>query len=154
MKADTKLTVVMCCHIFDRSSVAPSSGDFRRKPPAPRRPWSDKSPNVWRCGMGVNIFLPTAVPVVCLSYCRPHGSEYHYDITVSDHTKWVIPHCHTFGFLSHHGRLGGGCLQRKSPLDGATDLLSKIWQHITTVSFVSTFIVVCSRKPKNTLGRV
>ena len=25
MKAETKLTVVKCCHIFDRSSVAPSS---------------------------------------------------------------------------------------------------------------------------------
>ena len=42
----------------------------------------------------------------------------------------------------------------KSPLDCATDLLSKIWQHITTVSFVSVFIVVCSRKPKNASGRV
>ena len=51
MKADTKLTVVMCCHIFDRRSVAQSSGDFRQKPPAPRRPWCGKSPNVWRCGI-------------------------------------------------------------------------------------------------------
>ena len=46
MKADTKLTVVMCCHIFDRRSTAPSSGDFRQGPPPPRRPWCDKSPNV------------------------------------------------------------------------------------------------------------
>ena len=43
MKADTKLTVVMCWHIFDRRSVAPSSGDFRWKPQAPRRTWCDKS---------------------------------------------------------------------------------------------------------------
>ena len=35
MKAYTKLTVVMCCQIVDRKSVAPSSGDFRRRP-APR----------------------------------------------------------------------------------------------------------------------
>ena len=91
----------------------------------------------WRCGIGLNILLPTAVTVVCLSYCRPHGSEYHHDITVSDHTKCVIPHCHTFGLLSHHGCLGAGGFRRNSPLDGATDLLSKIWQHITTVSFVS-----------------
>ena len=27
-KSDTKLTVLMCCQIFDRKSVAPSSGDF------------------------------------------------------------------------------------------------------------------------------
>ena len=32
--ADTKLTVVMCCQIFDKKSVAPSSGDFRQ-PPVP-----------------------------------------------------------------------------------------------------------------------
>ena len=70
--------------------------------------------------------LPTAVPVVCLACCRPHRSEYHYDITVSDHTKCVIPDRHTFGLLSHLGRLGGGGLRRKSPLDGATDILSKI----------------------------
>ena len=108
----------------------------------------------WQCGIGLNILLLTAVPVVCLSYCRPHCSEYHYDITVSDRTKCVIPHCHTFGYLSNHGRLGGGGLRRKSPLDGATDFLSKIWQHITTVSFVSAFIVVFSRKPKNASGRV
>ena len=70
--------------------------------------------------------LLDAVPVVCLSYCWPHGLENHYDITVSDHTKCVIPHRHTFGLLSIQGRLGGGCLRRKSQLDGATDLLSKI----------------------------
>ena len=102
----------------------------------------------------VKYFIPTALPVVCLSYCRPHGSKYHYDITVSDQTKCVIPHCHTFGLLSHHGRLGGGGLRRKSPLDGATDLLSKIWQHITTDSFVSAYIVVCSRKTKNAPTRI
>ena len=28
MKAYTKLTVVMCCPICDRRSIAPSSGDF------------------------------------------------------------------------------------------------------------------------------
>ena len=70
--------------------------------------------------------LLDAVPVVCLSYCWPHGLENHYDITVSDHTKCVIPHRHTFGLLSHHGRLDGGGPWRKSPLDGAVDLLSKI----------------------------
>ena len=104
-----------------------------------------------RCGIGLNILLPTEVPVVCLSYCRPHGLEYHYDITVSDHTKCVIPHRHSFGLLSHHVRLGARGFRRKLPLDGATDLLSKIWQHITTVSFVSAFIVVYSRKPKKRL---
>ena len=31
MKAYTKLTVVMCCPICDRRSLAPSSGDFRRR---------------------------------------------------------------------------------------------------------------------------
>ena len=31
IKAYTKLTVVMCCQIRDRRSVAPSSGDFRRR---------------------------------------------------------------------------------------------------------------------------
>ena len=28
---NTELTVVMWCHIFDRKSIAPSSGDFRRR---------------------------------------------------------------------------------------------------------------------------
>ena len=104
---------------------------------------------LWRCGIGLDILLPTAAPVVCLSYCRPHRLEYH--ITVFDHTKCVIPHCHTLRLLSHHGRLGGGGLRRKSPLNGATDLLSKILQRITTVSLVSAFIVVYSRKPKKRL---
>ena len=31
MKAFTKLTVVMCCQIIARKSVAPYSGDFRRR---------------------------------------------------------------------------------------------------------------------------
>ena len=31
MKADTKLTVVMCCQIFDRKSETPSSSDFRQQ---------------------------------------------------------------------------------------------------------------------------
>ena len=35
MKAYTKLTVVMCCQIVAMKSVAPSSGDFRRRS-APR----------------------------------------------------------------------------------------------------------------------
>ena len=30
-KAYTKLTVVICCQICDRRSVAPSSGNFRRR---------------------------------------------------------------------------------------------------------------------------
>ena len=116
--------------------------------------WFVKKWNLWQSGIGLNILLPTAVPIVCLSCCRPHRSEYHYYITVFDHTKCVIPDRHTFELMSHHGSLGGGGLQRKSPLDGATDLLSKIWQHITTVSFVSAFIVVCSRKPKTASGLV
>ena len=41
-------------------------------------------------------------------------------------TKCGIPHCHTFKLLSHRGRLGGGSLRQKLPLDGATGLLSKI----------------------------
>ena len=126
------------------------------KAPAIKKSWPSwfvKKLTSWRCGIGLNILLPTAVPVVCLSYCRPHGSEYHYYIKVSDHKKCVIPHRHPFGLLSHHGRLGAGGLRRKSPIDCATYLLSKIWQHITTVSFVSAFIVVCSRKPKNASGR-
>ena len=116
--------------------------------------WFVKKWTSCRCGIGLNILLPTALPVVCLSYCPPHGSEYHYDITVSNHTKCIIPHRHTFWLLSHHGRLGAGGLRRKALLHGAADLLSKKWQHITTVSFVSAFFVVCSRKPKNTSGFV
>ena len=34
MKAYTKLTVVMCCQIVARMSVAPSSSDFWRRPTA------------------------------------------------------------------------------------------------------------------------
>ena len=92
-----------------------------------RASWFPKKWTLWQCGIGLNILLPTAVPVVYLSYCRPHNSEYHYDITVSDYTKCVIPHHHKFGLLSHHGHLGGG-LRQKLQLDGATDLLSKIFQ--------------------------
>ena len=44
--------------------------------------------------------------------------------------------------------------RQKSPLDGATDFLSKIWQHITAVSFVSAFIFVFARKPKNASSHV
>ena len=33
IKADTKLTVVMCCSIFDERSTAPSSGNFLLLPP-------------------------------------------------------------------------------------------------------------------------
>ena len=36
MKADTKLTVVMCCHLFDQRYAAPSSGDFRQRPTPPK----------------------------------------------------------------------------------------------------------------------
>ena len=57
--------------------------------------------SLWRCEIGLNILLPISVAVLCLSYCWPHTLEYHYDITVSDHTKYVIPHWHTFGLLSH-----------------------------------------------------
>ena len=95
--------------------------------------WSLSVEGLLSTGPTPSSLLPTAVPVVCLSYCRPHSLEYHYDITVSDHTKCVIQHRHTFGILSHHGCLGSGGLRRKSPLDGATDFLSKIWQHIRTV---------------------
>ena len=36
MKSDTKLTVVMCCHLFDQRHAAPSSGNFRRRPSPPK----------------------------------------------------------------------------------------------------------------------
>ena len=55
----------------------------------------------------------------CSSSCMSvilSALEYHYDIKVSDHTKCVFPHCHTFGLLSHHGRLGAGGL-RRSPAE-------------------------------------
>ena len=42
---------------------------------------------------------------------------------------------------------GGSGGRRKRLLDGAVDLLSKIWQHITTASFVSAFIFVLTWKP-------
>ena len=35
MKADTKLTVVMCCQIIAKRHTAPSSGRFRRRPASP-----------------------------------------------------------------------------------------------------------------------
>ena len=35
LKGDTKLTGVMCCHIFDQRYIAPSSSDFRRRPLPP-----------------------------------------------------------------------------------------------------------------------
>ena len=45
MKAYTKLTVVMCCQIVARKSVAPSSGNFRRRS-APRYACVDKIRNL------------------------------------------------------------------------------------------------------------
>ena len=42
----------------------------------------------------------------------------------------------------------GGNRRRKFPLDCAKNFLSKSWQHITTVSFVSVFFVL-RRKPEN-----
>ena len=45
--------------------------------------------------------------------------------------------------------LGGDGRRRKSPLDGAAYLQSKRWQHITTVSFLSAFIIVSTGKHKN-----
>ena len=36
MKADTKLTVVMCCQIVDKRFAAPSSGRFGRWPAPPQ----------------------------------------------------------------------------------------------------------------------
>ena len=50
IKAHTKLTVVMCCQIVTRKSVAPSSGDFRQRP-APRYACGQDQES-WR-----NIFL-------------------------------------------------------------------------------------------------
>ena len=41
-KAYTKLTVVMGCQICDRRSVAPSSGDFRRRLQVPARAGSSR----------------------------------------------------------------------------------------------------------------
>ena len=35
MKADTKLAVVMCCHIVARRHTGPSNGRFRRRPAPP-----------------------------------------------------------------------------------------------------------------------
>ena len=41
--------------------------------------WFLKKWTLWRCGIGLNILLPTAVPVVCLSYCLRIGiSLWHY----------------------------------------------------------------------------
>ena len=39
MKADTKLTVVMCCQIIAKRHTAPSSGRFRRRPASPLLSW-------------------------------------------------------------------------------------------------------------------
>ena len=86
----------------------------------------------------------TSCMSVLLSDTRFGISLWHYSFRSY---KCVIQHCHTFGLWSHHVRLGAGGFRQKLPLDGATELLSKIWQHITTVRFVSAFIVVFSRKP-------
>ena len=45
------------------------------------------------------------------------------------------------------GLRGAGC-RRKQPLDRAVELLSKIWQHITTFSFVLPFTFVMEWKFK------
>ena len=36
IKVDTKLTDVMCCHLFDKRCAAPSSSNFRRRPSLPQ----------------------------------------------------------------------------------------------------------------------
>ena len=93
----------------------------------------------------------TSCMSVLLSARRFGISQWHYSFRSY---KMCYSPFHTFGLLSHHVRLDARGFRRKSPLDGAADLLSKIWQHLTTVSFVSAFIVVFSRKPKNVSGRV
>ena len=45
----------------------------------------------------------------------------------------------------------GAGRRKKSPLDGATDFLWKIWQHITTVSFASAFIFFVPESQKTPL---
>ena len=45
---------------------------------------------------------------------------------------------------------GGASLRRKRLLDGVVGLLSRIWQHITTVSFVSAFILFWLGGPQAT----
>ena len=46
----------------------------------------------------------------------------------------------------------GADRRQKSPLDGATDFLATIWQHITTVRFVYAFILFFPRKLKMPLN--
>ena len=56
---NAKLTVVMCCQIVARKSVAPSSGDFRRRP-APR----------YVCGHIKKIITPLPRPQPDLPKCE------------------------------------------------------------------------------------
>ena len=58
-------------------------------------------------------------------------------------TKIVI-HLNSWSCLQDYRGAGR---RWKLLLDGATDFLSKSWQHITTVSFLSAFIFVLPRKP-------
>ena len=60
--------------------------------------------------------------------------EYHYDISVSDHTKCVIPHRHTFGLLSHHVHLGarggeGGEIASLNDVHFLMYIFSGYWCH-------------------------
>ena len=96
MKAGTKLTVVMCCHIFDRRSVAPSSGDFLRRPPPSRRPWCDKSTNVWRCGITHFVWSQT----VCHSDIPNRVADSKTDILQTDILQSVIQYLTLFHIVT------------------------------------------------------
>ena len=59
-KMNTKLTVVMCCQILVRKSVAPSSGDFRQRP-APRYSCGQDQ-EFWRKSFSKIIITPLPRP--------------------------------------------------------------------------------------------
>ena len=59
--------------------------------------WFVKKRNLWRSGIGLNIFLTTAVPIVCLSCCRNITMTLQFMIiqNVLFHIVTHLEFCHT-----------------------------------------------------------
>ena len=91
----------MCCHIFDRRSVAPSSGDFRRRPPPPRRPWCDKSPNVWRCGITHFVWSETVMSWWYSERCGRQQDRHTISTAVGNKIFNPIPDRHKVHFFTN-----------------------------------------------------
>ena len=101
MKADTKLTVVMCSQIFDRKTTAPSSGDFCRLADSDYDSWSPRKSLTFKTSDIIYIFKKI------------------YIYLLSEGLKIRL-------FFRLQGSQSKSASRQKSPLDGAVDFLQAV----------------------------